>query len=355
MRRDFYVYVLLDPRKPGNYDYGRLKFDYEPFYVGKGKGRRDRSHFRMGNVRADTNRMFTKHKVNTILAILGAGLEPLVQRVRTEATEDVAYRLEIRAIAMIGRRPAGPLTNGTNGGGVMSEYFTTEAYRERKGKASKKWHASLTPDQLVQRSVRLSQGVRKYILSCTPEELAERGRLISEGHKKRTPEEQLILQEMHRQTQLNLPPEVLRLKNKRTRRGLKKFYANRCEVHRLEVSGKLSKSVGDYWDNASEEERAKRAQAIKDGYAAKSKRSIKKKNSKIAAAIAAKHAEATVYDKRMRAFMVMVGLLMRNANIVDDDLKAKLRSKAAKFYSNEANLEHKPSVLRDKARKLIAA
>ena len=32
----FYTYVYLDPRKPGCYECGEYKFDYEPFYVGKG-------------------------------------------------------------------------------------------------------------------------------------------------------------------------------------------------------------------------------------------------------------------------------------------------------------------------------
>jgi hypothetical protein len=40
----FYVYIYLDPRKPGKFHYGEYCFDYEPFYVGKGKD----------------NRMFTK-------------------------------------------------------------------------------------------------------------------------------------------------------------------------------------------------------------------------------------------------------------------------------------------------------
>lgn len=32
----YYTYVYLDPRRPGNYEYGNFLFAYEPFYVGKG-------------------------------------------------------------------------------------------------------------------------------------------------------------------------------------------------------------------------------------------------------------------------------------------------------------------------------
>ena len=37
---DYYIYILFDSSKKNNYIYGNLKFDYEPFYVGK--GRKDR-------------------------------------------------------------------------------------------------------------------------------------------------------------------------------------------------------------------------------------------------------------------------------------------------------------------------
>ena len=40
----FYVYIYLDPRKRGKYIYEEFKFNYEPFYVGKGKGDQIKSH-----------------------------------------------------------------------------------------------------------------------------------------------------------------------------------------------------------------------------------------------------------------------------------------------------------------------
>jgi len=35
---NYYVYALLDPRKNGPFKFDNIVFDYEPFYIGKGKG-----------------------------------------------------------------------------------------------------------------------------------------------------------------------------------------------------------------------------------------------------------------------------------------------------------------------------
>ena len=45
----FYVYVYLDPTKPGNYVYGKYWFNYMPFYIGKGNGDRVYDHLLYGN------------------------------------------------------------------------------------------------------------------------------------------------------------------------------------------------------------------------------------------------------------------------------------------------------------------
>ena len=102
-RRDFYVYVYLDPRKPGKFVYGEYEFDYEPFYAGKGHGKRTlyftRKHNGHLNNKLKTTRPEIVYLINTI-------------------TEEKAFEKEIQVIQTIGRADLGkgPLLNKTNGG-----------------------------------------------------------------------------------------------------------------------------------------------------------------------------------------------------------------------------------------------
>ena len=50
----FYVYALLDPRKPGAYEYEDICFLYEPFYIGKGSKNRCYDHFRYSQLKNNT-------------------------------------------------------------------------------------------------------------------------------------------------------------------------------------------------------------------------------------------------------------------------------------------------------------
>ena len=56
-RKEFYVYALLDPRELGPFYYGHWKFDYAPFYIGKGKAKRAFEHLSGRDVRIFTARM----------------------------------------------------------------------------------------------------------------------------------------------------------------------------------------------------------------------------------------------------------------------------------------------------------
>ena len=47
INKKFYIYALLDPRKRGPFFYKgiKFKFNYEPFYIGKGQTNRIFAHF----------------------------------------------------------------------------------------------------------------------------------------------------------------------------------------------------------------------------------------------------------------------------------------------------------------------
>lgn len=97
----YYVYLYRDPR------------NNQPFYVGKGYGRRDRYHLRET---ADNTENPRKHQI--ICDIRAAGLEPLIERIGENLNEPDAYALEDEFILKYGRigfEPDGILTNRNRG------------------------------------------------------------------------------------------------------------------------------------------------------------------------------------------------------------------------------------------------
>lgn len=114
----FYVYLLRDPR-PGK--------DLQPIYVGKGKGRRARSHwFRVG-----------EHPNPVLRGVLNkirqAGLVPQFETVTHFDVEADAFRLEMELIAKYGRRDlkTGALCNLTDGGEGQSNCLATRKRMRR--------------------------------------------------------------------------------------------------------------------------------------------------------------------------------------------------------------------------------
>lgn len=132
----YYVYAYLDPRKPGPFTYGEYEFSYEPFYIGKGKGRRWLDH-----LRETPERTINAFKANKIKNIRQERLEPIVVKVSVELTDEEACLTEISLIDLVGRKNinGGPLTNLTNGGDTTAGMIYSEESKalmssQRKGK-----------------------------------------------------------------------------------------------------------------------------------------------------------------------------------------------------------------------------
>ena len=118
----FYTYIYLDPRKPGLYSCGDYVFEYEPFYVGKGKDDRWICHLN----EAIGNRLIhwvdNKHRYYKIRKILNEGFEIIksvhIIKAEENLTDQNALDLETWLIWAIGRKDlkTGPLTNHSDGG-----------------------------------------------------------------------------------------------------------------------------------------------------------------------------------------------------------------------------------------------
>ena len=130
----FYIYVYLDPRKPGKYEYSNLNisFLYQPFYVGKGSGKRYKDHLYNCNLNNNTN----PYKIRKLKNILKEYPIEEVYRfciiVHTSDDEEEIYDIEKHYIKNIGIASwnEGPLTNlSMSKGGISgSQYDGFEVY-----------------------------------------------------------------------------------------------------------------------------------------------------------------------------------------------------------------------------------
>jgi len=122
-----YVYAYLDTRKPGEYIYDDLKFDYEPFYIGQGKNYRYTSGLKTGS----------KYKVHKVNKIIKDGYMPKIIKLYENLYFNNALQLEIITISKIGRSDLkkGPLVNLTDGGEGRLNFKISEETRHKQSLA----------------------------------------------------------------------------------------------------------------------------------------------------------------------------------------------------------------------------
>ena len=117
MEKKYYIYIYLNPLKPGKFNYQDLNFDFEPIYVGKGTGKRIHYHLtscQNKNNKAGYRRLFYQ-KLRKIIRL---GHTPKVIVFKNYLTESESFEIEKELISKIGRRitKEGPLCNNSKGG-----------------------------------------------------------------------------------------------------------------------------------------------------------------------------------------------------------------------------------------------
>jgi len=144
MENEYYVYVYLDPRKPGEFTYGEFKFDHEPFYIGKGKGLRIYSHLK------DKSKNYKTNKIKTILK---EKLYPIILKLKENLINKEACVLEIELIKIIGRinLKEGPLTNIMKGGngGIINKKHAEALHKGSSKYQKKKWKKKKYRDKIT--------------------------------------------------------------------------------------------------------------------------------------------------------------------------------------------------------------
>lgn len=183
----FYVYLYLDPSVKSSFIYGSFRFNHEPYYVGKGKGKRFKSLKR------------NKHCNERTKSILQAGLKPIIKRFNC-SSENSAYEIEECLIAVIGRASLnqGPLTNLTAGGEGLNGV--------RESWSKERW------DQFYNTCSASKKGMWD---SFTVEQREQRRQSIIKGRQNMSDEDKALMIERAAKARMQVMPE-LQKKRKQT-------------------------------------------------------------------------------------------------------------------------------------------
>jgi hypothetical protein len=156
MEKRYYVYVYLDQRKPGIWSYEDKIFEFQPFYIGKGTGKRETIHTTPSMLKIKS------FKTSVIKSIISETNElPMHYRVYDEIDQTTAVDLEIKMIKHFGRRDiqTGILSNCTDGGdgtnNLSKEKRNRKALRKQvfqydlSGNFIKMWDSPITVEETI--------------------------------------------------------------------------------------------------------------------------------------------------------------------------------------------------------------
>jgi hypothetical protein len=174
----FYVYIYLDPRKPGKYIYDKYAFDHEPFYVGKGHNNRCYKHWKH-----KTNNNEFDEKINNIRK--QCGYYPIVKIEKEHLTEKKAYLLETILIEKIGKKInlTGPLCNINGGKFPVLKHKSQLIIKNKKLKKQRLTREEYLAHRALMSKEHIDEWKKKirYAHGITDERLEQAKTLIHQG------------------------------------------------------------------------------------------------------------------------------------------------------------------------------
>jgi hypothetical protein len=198
----YYTYIYLDPRITGIWETTFGVFNYEPFYVGKGKGQRYLVH-----LKGWAYKYKNPHLYNRISNIKSDGFEPIVMILKNNILQEDALAIEAKLINELGTRKnisqikLGPLVNLKLDGKVQrfsdeTKQKISESARTRKRKSHsdetkqkmRLASANFTEEQRKQKSERISKKIKGKKLSeqqCERLSLLHKGKKLSDEQKEK--------------------------------------------------------------------------------------------------------------------------------------------------------------------------
>jgi hypothetical protein len=129
---EHYIYVYLDQRKKGFWSFEDKTFDYQPFYIGKGK------YFRINHHLQPKSRSDNSIKSNIINSIEKEMNElPIHYKLYENLSFEEANEIEKRMIRFFGRidKKTGILSNMTDGGEGFKNVIFTDDTRKKMSEA----------------------------------------------------------------------------------------------------------------------------------------------------------------------------------------------------------------------------
>lgn len=156
---NYYVYIYLNKLKPGKYKYKDISFEFEPFYIGKGKGKRYMHHL---NKVKNKCKYKKNSKFDIIEDNIKNGVYPEIIKI-DNLSEEYSLFLEKEMITKIGRMDinTGPLTNRNDGGiKPQDNYHHTKEVKNKISISGRKRspddrYTLISPDNNIFRKVKL--------------------------------------------------------------------------------------------------------------------------------------------------------------------------------------------------------